>query len=241
MRGLSAHSRLSHIICSMLAALVTCIVALSFSAVASPAYASSSAPVTESGYVSPWNLLYRMLDQDTFVYEVNNNGEPIVRHPELILHRGFKQLVPGVDIKETQYTGDCCSVGTHYANTRFIADGFGVGIGFNILPKSPVMKSLKRSGKLLVAKWEVPQNMGAERYDSLYVQVSTSSTFTSSRTINKTIPGDTTEFTMSGMKRGKTYYFRVRGQVLVDNSGLGPMYAEGYDSKWSKVFKYRYR
>ena len=93
------------------------------------------------------------------------------------------------------------------------------------------MKSLKRSGKYLVARWSIPEALGAEKYSRLRVQVSTSSKFTKSKTLTKTVSGTKTKFTMSGMKRGKTYYFRVRGCVDID-SGI-------YESNWSKVYKYK--
>ena len=142
--------------------------------------------------------------------------------PEITVKVDKKTLVAGKDYKITYKNNK--SIGT----ATVIITGKGKYIGtikktFTINPDKVALTSVTAGSKKLTAKWE--KGVSITGYELQYGQ---SSSFKSAKnvTVNK---AKTTTKTISNLKKGKTYYVRVRTYKNVDGTT--------YYSKWSKSKK----
>lgn len=120
------------------------------------------------------------------------------------------------------------AAGTYYLAVTQYSEGSGVGsynftIDYSVsAPKKPTLSSVtNKSGKKLAIKWK--KVSGISGYE---VQYSTNKKFKSSVT-KKTVASGKTSATYTKLKKGKTYYVRMRSYVKVDGKKVY--------SNWSKT------
>lgn len=155
-----------------------------------------------------------------------------VRHPSVTMTYRGETLREGVDYA-LEFSEGSKAVGKYQVmiTSRGKFGRVGIrGYTYYIVPKKVTSRSLYKSGKYLVAKWYKPSTS----FTKYKVQVSTSSSFASGKTITKYVSKSKKKLTMSGIKKGKTYYFRIMAVKSTANDGL-------VEGSWSKVKKYRVR
>ena len=168
------------------------------------------------------------LSNKTFTY----NGK--IQKP-VIQKVGNEVLIGGIDYAYTWSNKSSRNVGTYKVSLT----GKGMYTGkttayYKILPRGTKLTKLKNKGRSVVVKWKrQSKKMPSKRINGYQLQFATDKNFTKNRKTLKIKGFKRTSKKVSGLKRKKKYYVRIRTYQLV-----GGVY---YKSKWSPVKKVKTR